>query len=367
MKILTIFTGGTIGTIQGDNYSIDVYDKTPEMLMERYARSAGDDVEFISRTPFFKLSESITPKELTELVSCVEKNLGEGYAGVLILHGTDTMAYTASTLSFALSHLDVPVVLTGANYPIDDRRSNGFRNFVASIDFIKDQYAPKSGTFVVFENNHDRRCLVHLGSRILQAEAFNDEFSSLGGVYYGEMTGTKFRRLEDRVNPSNAELKTPRPQRLKKVPLTFADDVLALFPYPGLRYDQFHDLVDNKKIKAVVHGMHHSGTATVRKEEESPYCLAQFIERCAKSGIPVYSCPSREKLMVEKYITSHDLLDAGIRPIENISMPAALTKIMLAYGNFEHQNEIDYFLKEEINFEFVDFRRAGYGKHRRNR
>lgn len=367
MKILTIFTGGTIGTIQGENYSIDVYPKTPDMLMERYARSGGDDVEFVTRVPFFNLSETRTPFELAELVGCIEKNLGEGYAGVLVLHGTDTMAYTASTLAFALSHLPVPIVLTGANYPIDDRRSNGYRNFESAINFIKDQYAPKSGTFVVYENNHDKRTLVHLGSRILEAEAFNDEFSSLGGVYYGEMLGNKFRRLEDRTNPSNAELKIPRPQKLKKVPLKFAENVLALFPYPGLRYDLFHDLVDNKKIKAVVHGMHHSGTACVRPEPNSPYCLAQFIQRCEKNGIPVYSCPSREKLMVEKYITAHELLDAGIRPLENISMPASLSKVMLAYGNLKSQDEIDVFLREEINFEFVDFRRVGYGKHRRQR
>jgi len=367
MKILTIFTGGTIGTIQGDNYSLDVYEKTPDMLMERYARSTENDVEFIARTPFFNLSESRTPFELAELVSCIEKNLGEGYAGVLVLHGTDTMAYAASVLALALSHLTVPIVLTGANYPIDDRRSNGFRNFTSAVHFIKDPYAPKSGTFVVYENNHDRRTLVHLGARLLEAEAFNDEFSSLGGIYYGEMIGTKFRRLEDRINPSNAELKTPRPQRLKNVPLNFADNVLAVTPYPGLRYDLFYDLVDAKKIKAVVHGMHHSGTACVRPEPNSPYCLAQFILRCAKNGIPVYSCPSREKLMVEKYITAHELLEAGIRPLENIAMPAALTKIMLAYGNIKHQNEIDYFLHEEINFEFVDFRRVGYGKHRRSR
>ena len=71
--------------------------------------------------------------------------------------------------------------------------------------------------------------------------------------------------------------------------------------------------------------------------------------------------------MVEQYITSRDLLEAGIRPLENIGMPGALTKVMLAYGNFEKQDDIDGFLKEEINFEFVDFRRAGYGKHRRTR
>ena len=367
MKILTIFTGGTIGSIQGDNYSIDVYEKTTDMLIERYGRSNDDNVEFIVRVPFFGLSESHTPHELTQLVSCVEKNLGEGYGGVLILHGTDTLAYTSSALAFALNHLQVPVVMTGANYPIDDRRSNGFRNFVSAVDFIKDPYAPKSGTFVVYENNHDRRCLVHLGARLQQAEAFNDEFSSLGGVHYGEMHDNKFRRFEDRINPSNAELKAPRVQRLKNVPLSFADDVVALFPYPGLRYDLFHDMVDNKKVKAFVHGMHHSGTAPVRQEKNSPYCLAQFIQRCEKNGIPVYACPSREKLMVEQYITSQALLEAGIRPLENIGMPAALTKVMLAYGNFKEPAIIDAFLREEVNFEFVDFRRVGYGKHRRNR
>lgn len=367
MKILTIFTGGTIGSVQGENYGLDVYDKTKEMLMERYKNSSGGDIEFIERSPFFNLSETRIPSELTELIQCIEKNLAESHKGVLIVHGTDTMPFVSSILAFCLSHLNVPIVMTGANYPIDDRRSNGYRNFAASIDFIKDKHAPKSGVFVVFENNYDKRCLVHLGSRLLEAEAFNDEFSSIGGIHYGEITNGHFERYDDRINPSNAELKMPRPQSIKNYPVNFADNILYISPYPGLRYDLYDKLIKATPIKAVIHSMHHTGTACVRAEEGSPYCLAQFIERCAGRGIKVYSCPSREKLMVEQYITAHALLEAGIHPLENTSLPAALTKVMLAYGNFEEQEQIDLFLNEEINFEFVDFRRAGYGKHRRNK
>ena len=369
MKLLTLFTGGTIGCLQGDNYGLDVREETSDMLIKRYHNSRDDGAEFISRTPFFNLSESRTVAELSALISCIEDNLKNSYDGVIITHGTDTMPYASCAVSYALSHLSVPIVFTGANYPIDDRRSNGFRNFTSAVDFIKasKENGPKSGVFVVYENNHDRRSLVHLGTRLLEAEAFNDEFASLGGVYFGEMLDGKFERHEDRTNPSVSELKTPREEIQRTGAATFTDEVMLIVPYPGLRYDYYDHILEKNPPKAILHALHHAGTACVRKEEGSPHCLRQFADRCKARGVDIYTCPSREKLMAEKYITARALTDAGVEPLENIALPAVMTKVMLAYSLYKNRADILSFLRREINFEFVDFRRVGYGKHRRQR
>ena len=369
MKLLTIFTGGTIGCLQGDNYGLDVREETSQMLVDRYHNSRDDGVEFISKTPFFNLSESRTVAELSALITCIEENLKKSHDGVIITHGTDTMPYASCAVSYALSHLDVPIVFTGANYPIDDRRSNGFRNFTSAVDFIKatKENAPKSGVFVVYENNYNRRTLVHLGTRLLEAEAFNDEFTSLGGVYFGEMIDGSFERNEDRTNPSIAEMKSPREHMKRAGPAAFSDEVMLIVPYPGLRYDYYDEAIKKNPPKAILHALHHAGTACVRKEEGSPYCLRQFAERCGKKGVDIYTCPSREKLMAEKYITANALRQAGIEPLENIALPAVITKVMLAYSLYKNRADILSFLRREINFEFVDFRRVGYGKHRRQR
>lgn len=369
MKLLTIFTGGTIGCLQGDNYGLDVNEDTANMLTSRYRKSREDNVEFVTKSPFFNLSESRTPAELSKLVKCVEDNLKKAHDGVLITHGTDTMPFAASAIAYALAHLEVPIVLTGANYPIDDRRSNGFRNFTSAVDFIKatKENAPKRGVYVVYENNYDRRTLVHLGTRLLEAEAFNDEFSSLGGVYFGEMIDGKFHRHQNRINPSPAEIKVPRPAIDRPKTIKFTDEVMVIVPYPGLRYDYYDHVIENTPPKAILHALHHAGTANVQEDPESPYCLKQFIRRAREKGVTVYSCPSREKLMVEKYITANALVEAGLTPLENIAMPAAVVKVMLAHSLYKNQADINAFLKQDVNFEFVDFRRVGYGKHRRQR
>lgn len=369
MKLLTIFTGGTIGCLQGDNYGLDVSEATMDMLINRYHTSRDDGVEFVKKSPFFNLSESRTPEELSALVKCVEDNLKKTHDGVIITHGTDTMPYASSAVAYALAHLDVPIVFTGANYPIDDRRSNGFRNFTSAVDYIKAtrENAPKTGVYVVYENNHDRRTKVHMGTRLLEAEAFNDEFTSLGGIYFGEMINGHFERHQDRINPSPAEIKVPRPAISRPKKINFTDEVMLIVPYPGLRYDYYDKILESTPPKAILHALHHAGTATVRKEKGSPYCLRQFTLRCKEKGVPIYSCPSREKLMIERYITSNTLVEAGLIPLENIAMPAAVIKVMLAHSLYKNQADINSFLKEDINFEFVDFRRVGYGKHRRQR
>ena len=369
MKILTIFTGGTIGCLQGDNYGLDVSEETMDMLVNRYHKSREDGVEFTVKSPFFSLSESRTPDEFAQLVKAVTDNLQDTHQGVLITHGTDTMPFAASAVAYALAHLNIPIVFTGANYPIDDRRSNGFRNFVSAVDFIKasTQNAPRSGVYVVYENNHDHRTLVHLGTRLLEAEAFNDEFSSLGGIYFGEMIEGKFHRHQDRINPSTAEIKVPRPETRGAADAAFSDEVMVIVPYPGLRYDYYTRMLEERPPKAILHALHHAGTASVQATEGSPYCLKEFILRCQEKGVRVYSCPSREKLMVEKYITANTLVEAGLIPLENIAMPAAIVKVMMAHSLYKNQADINAFLKQDINFEFVDFRRVGYGKHRRQR
>ena len=367
MKILTIFTGGTIGCLQGDNYGLDVNPETTKMLLNRYHKSRDDNLEFDTISPFFSLSESHTTQEFATLINAIQKHLKEDHDGVIITHGTDTMPFAASAVAYALPHAPVPIVFTGANYPLDDRRSNGFRNFFSAVDYIKSSQknAPKTGVYVVYENNHDRRTLIHLGTRLLEAEAFNDEFTSLGGIYFGEMVDGKFHRHQDRTNPSPAEINAPRPSNTRPNISNFSDAIMLIFPYPGLRYDRYDAILEKTKPKAILHALYHSGSASVQTKKESPYCLKQFIMRCKERGVAVYSCPSREKLMAEKYITANSLVEAGLIPLENISLPAAITKVMFAYGCYKNQADISAFLKQHINFEFVDFRRVGYGKHHR--
>ena len=363
-QILVIFTGGVIGSRQGPDYTLELTPETSKDLLNRYERSHGGEVSFVTSSPFFTLSENLVPENWHQLLKAIKEHDPKTLSGIIIAHGTDTMAYTAAAMAMTLSGLSIPVVLTGANYPTDDRRSNGYRNFCNAVDFIRDPAAPRQGTFVVYENNGDRRCLVHLGSRVVTSASFSNEFDSLGGVHYGEMLNRKFQRLPDRVNPSNIEFKELTGPGLGTKAPKFSPDILLLTPFPGLNYTYYDALIKEKKPKAVLHRLFHSGAAC-SPGKAGPHSLPHFTKHCLKAGIPVYTCPSREKLMVEKFITNLPLLEAGIRPLENITPETALIKLMLAYGNLKDADAIEAFLLNDVQFEYMDFRRSGYGRQRR--
>ena len=143
MKILTVFTGGTISCFdKGGVLSPD--SGSGSLLLER-ARQAGVKAEFITTQPYLVLSENLTAAHLTALRRCLDAHLSEPLSGVIVTHGTDTLAYTAAYLDFVFGAQPVPIALVSANYPLHNSRSNGLENFLAAVKLIE---AGESGVFV---------------------------------------------------------------------------------------------------------------------------------------------------------------------------------------------------------------------------
>ncbi len=162
MKLLTVFTGGTISCSVSDG--VLAPDSQNGSYLLGLARQAGVRDDFETVQPFSVLSENMTPDCLRQLRRCITERLGEGYDGVLVTHGTDTLAYTAAYLDFVLGAQDTPVVLVSANYPLRDSRSNGLQNFVAAVEFLR---TGKRGVFVAYHNTGDSRTTIHRGREVL--------------------------------------------------------------------------------------------------------------------------------------------------------------------------------------------------------
>jgi L-asparaginase len=133
IKILIIYTGGTIGMIQdpktGSLTTFDfegIYDQIPELKRFDY------QLEFYSFDPLIDSSNS-RPEYWIELAAVIEKNY-DAYDGFVVLHGTDTMSYTASALSFMLENLNKPVIFTGSQLPLRVLRTDGRENFITAIE-----------------------------------------------------------------------------------------------------------------------------------------------------------------------------------------------------------------------------------------
>lgn len=337
--LLVVFTGGTIGSKkQGEG--IDIDQSGSYALIEAYNNSPlyRDDVTLHAVQPLNLLSENITPDDWQALAAAIRSvDLG-AYAGVIVTHGSDTLAYSAAMIGYLFADMRVPLVLTASNYPLSDERSNGLRNFTNAIDFIANDAFP--GVFALYENDQGEP-LVYLGTRITQSVSFTDQFGSPYGVPYGTMVDRRFVWREHARNPKPETLTQPPVSRFEWEPQTLVIDtgIVYIKPYPGLNYS-FYNITD-KPPKAVLHDLHHSGTACAI--EEGPYSLPQFIARCLAFGIDFYICPIRDRSDA-RYSSSLRLIEAGAIVIENMSIEAAVTKLMLAYGLYDNKDQAAAFV-----------------------
>jgi L-asparaginase len=338
-RLLVVFTGGTIGS-KKQGAGIDVNQSGSYALIEAYNNCPlyRDDITLHAVQPLNLLSENITPDNWKSLAAAIRSvDLG-AYDGVIVTHGSDTLAYSAAMMGYLFADTRVPIVLTASNYPLSDERSNGLRNFANAIDFIANDPVP--GVFVLYENDQGEP-LVYLGTRITQSVSFTDQFGSPYGVPYGMMTDRRFVWRAHAHNPKPEALTRPPAMRFGWEPETLVIDtnIVYIKPYPGLNYSYYNFAA--RPPKAVLHDLHHSGTACAIAE--GPYSLPQFIARCLALGIDFYVCPIKDRSDA-RYSSSLRLIEAGATVIENMSIEAAVTKLMLAYGLYDSKDQAAAFV-----------------------
>ena len=156
MKILTVFTGGTIAC-SSENNVLSPDKENGYMLLDMY-RELDRETEFDTARPYIILSENLQAETLDALYYCIGGYDLSEYDGVIVCHGTDTLQYTGAFLSYRFGLCKTPIVLVSANYPLDHRRSNGFENFCAAVGFIKSGQG--RGGFCAVRN--DLYVLLHL-------------------------------------------------------------------------------------------------------------------------------------------------------------------------------------------------------------
>lgn len=339
-NILVIFTGGTIGS-KKQEHAIDVYDSAGYELINLYRNLPGArNVALKTQQPLNILSENLIPDDWLTLISCLNEVDFASYRGIIITHGSDTIPYTAACISYVFRHAPIPIVLTASNYPLGHPQSNGLRNFANAIDFILDQPIP--GVFAIFENALGES-VVYLGTRMLQAEHFTDQFPSTYAVPFGHMKNQRFLRTEHKINPTIEQVAASRQPRWPVESVRFSSEILHIKPHPGLNY-RYYDFSTHKP-KAVLHDLFHSGTACARETADQLYSLSRFTAYCQNHGVDLYICPIKNAAG-DLYSSSVQLMEAGAIPIENTSVESALVKLMLAYGTIADRKDIAKFLEE---------------------
>jgi L-asparaginase/Glu-tRNA(Gln) amidotransferase subunit D len=335
-KILLIFTGGTIGSVSV-NGTINTDDKARycllELFREQYARHAC--VEFEVRQPVQILSENLQPVVWGRLINAIEAEDLNGYAGVIVLHGTDTLAYTATALAMYFNHLSIPLLLVSSNYPLQNTEANGMPNFICAVDYILQRQQP--GVFVPYKNPGQEQ-VVHIATRLASSLQLSGDFVSVQGLVYmryrdgGFLPGTKMTLPEAEKVSLNAD---------------FGSNVLLLRPYPGMNYQA----INLDGVDAVLHDLYHSGTACISDDYGEQYSLLEFASTCRQRNVPLYLAPAVRH--ADYYDTTRVLMESGVEMIWNMSLEAAYVKLLLAMGNYTDRFEISAFLQQDIAWEHV--------------
>jgi L-asparaginase/Glu-tRNA(Gln) amidotransferase subunit D len=336
--ILVVFTGGTIGSSASEG-TIKLSASAPFKLLgefeRRFPEKAGE-IAFDSIEPIRLLSENLAPAAWPIIIEAIEAKQPERYDGVVVTHGTDTLAYSAAALGFYFHGLKAPLLLVSSDHPLDHPQANGLDNFRCAVDFIRDIGEP--GVFVPYRNQ-GQAMQVHRGARLASSLQLSGDFFSVRGQSYLEYREGRFIRSGLPALPARAEMPW-----LKAL---FSDRIFMIRPYPGLDYAHFSlDGVD-----AVLHDLYHSGTACSTGQWGDHHSLRAFIMRCRQQGVAVYLAPARQS--PDAYESTRFLLDAGAEMIWNMSIEAAYVKLSLAYGNFRDPQDIGAFLAADMAGELI--------------
>ncbi|SET41740.1 asparaginase domain-containing protein [[Clostridium] polysaccharolyticum] len=333
-KILVVLTGGTIGScVQGNVISAKV-ERSAE-IVERYEKRYGKEDFFEVVQPINELSENLHPGSWEPIIEVLDEAIDKDYDGIIVTHGSDTLAYTSAFMSLHYAYVKIPIVFIAANYPLDDERSNGLKNFSGAITFIHEQAA--SGVYNIYENMNSE-VEVFLPTRMLGSDPFFDQYQSFDRQVFGWIKKGKF--LVNEECPVTLEMVRNREtEHIARLYFQYENEVLFIPMYQGIN---FRNYKCTDKTKAVLLYLYHSATGATNEEAG----LLEFLAECHKQEVKVYGASFKSENM-NVYQTTHVLLKEGLIPMFNISSVAAYVKLVMAYNQ---KNQAPEAVLEENRF-----------------
>jgi L-asparaginase len=336
ISILIIYTGGTIGMahdpITGSLVPIDfshISDHVPEL------GKFGYQMHSVSFDPL-KDSSNIDPGVWTKLAGIIEEGY-DNFDGFVVLHGTDTMAYSASALSFMLENLQKPVVFTGSQLPIGLLRTDGRDNLITAVEIAaaKANGMPAVPEVCIYFDNKLTR-----GNRTtkMSAEHF-DAFSSPNYPPLAE-AGLHLKYFNNLIRYTDKGKKLT-------VHKTFDTNVAILKLFPGISRKLVQAIINTEGLRGLIIETYGSGNAPTY-----PWFLDDLRHFIDKGGIilNVTQCHGGSVEM-GLYETSRQMLSFGVVSGKDITSEASVTKLMHLLGRYKLKEEVVKALKISLEGE----------------
>jgi L-asparaginase len=305
-RIYIAYTGGTIGMKASENGYIPVKGHLTESIrtMPDFHRIEMPDFTIHEYQPLID-SSNMAPSDWQRIADDIHKNYDD-YDGFVVLHGTDTMAYTSSALSFMFENLSKPIIVTGSQIPFSQLRSDGQVNLLNSL-FIAANY-PINEVGLFFNNR------LYRGNRSIKAYA--DGFNAFdspnmpplleAGINIKIVSGTIGKIPEDEVKLSSI---TPQP-------------IGVVHLYPGISAELIKNII-KQPVKALI--IRSYGVGNAPQDQELLACLSE----ANKQGIVIVNCSQciKGKVNMDGYATGVSLSQSGVISGADMTLEATLTKL----------------------------------------
>lgn len=338
-KVLLIYTGGTIGmNCNPRTKALEPFDF--EHLLSNVPELNQFDTE-ISTYQFLPPIDSsdMSPMRWTDLSHVIADNY-DNYDGFVVLHGTDTMAYTASALSYMLENLTKPVIFTGSQLPIGQLRTDGKENLITSIEIAAAKN--QDGTAVVPEvgiyfNGHLLR-----GNRTTKQSA--DGFNAFESFNYPHL-------VEAGVNITYHKEMIRKPDFSKPMTPHFKLDnnVIIFSLFPGVREDLIRHIIATPNLKSIVMRTFGSGNAP-----QNPWLISALKEGTRKGKVIINISQCLEgRVEMGRYDTGYQLKEAGVVSGFDSTVESAVTKLMFLQSQYDDPEQIRRYMQRSIRGEIT--------------